>query len=316
MVEHLNAPGEKLGLVKVRLYRPFDAEALLAAIPASAKKGHRARPHQGAGLLGEPLYLDVCTAYLERGGAIPKLFAGRYGLGSKEFRPVHVQERLRQHERLPRQAPLHRRHRRRRHRHLAAGRRHLSTTPEGTIQCRFWGMGADGTVGANKAAIKIIGDNTDLYVQAYFSYDSKKSGGITVSHLRFGKSPIQSTYLVDAADFISCQQAPYVQVYDVLEGIKDGGIFLLNSPGTRVEELEANLPAAMRRTIAGEEDQVLQHRRHQHRHRGGAGRAHQHDHADRLLQALRRAPLRAGGGAPQGLDPQGVRQKGRQDRAR
>ncbi|UFS71167.1 pyruvate:ferredoxin (flavodoxin) oxidoreductase [Geomonas sp. RF6] len=242
--------GEKIGLVKVRLYRPFDAKALLAVIPASAKKVTVLDRTKEPGSLGEPLYVDVCTAYLERGGEIPELYAGRYGLGSKEFRPVHVKAVYDNMNGAP-------------------GRRHftvgieddvngislpvggtLSTTPEGTVQCRFWGMGADGTVGANKAAIKIIGDNTDLYVQAYFSYDSKKSGGITVSHLRFGKSPILSTYLVDSADFVSCSQAPYVDVYDVLEGIKDGGTFLLNSHWTSVEELEKHLPAGMRRTIA------------------------------------------------------------------
>jgi pyruvate-ferredoxin/flavodoxin oxidoreductase len=222
----------------------------LAAIPASASKVTVLDRTKEPGAPGEPLYLDVCTAYLERGGNIPRLFAGRYGLGSKEFRPIHVKgvfDNMKD----------------------ANGKRQftvgivddvsgsslpvsgvLSTTPEGTIQCRSWGMGADGTVGANKAAIKIIGDNTDLYVQAYFAYDSKKSGGITVSHLRFGKSPIQSTYLVDAADFISCQKAPYVQVYDVLEGIKEGGTFLLNSPWKTVKELEQHLPAAMRRAIA------------------------------------------------------------------
>jgi pyruvate-ferredoxin/flavodoxin oxidoreductase len=249
VVRHLNGAGEKVGLVKVRLYRPFDAHALLEAIPASAKEVTVLDRTKEPGALGEPLYLDVCTAYLERGGEIPKLYGGRYGLGSKEFRPVHVKSVFDNMN--------------------GSGKRHftvgitedvtntslavggpLSTTPEGTIQCRFWGMGADGTVGANKAAIKIIGDNTELYVQAYFAYDSKKSGGITVSHLRFGKSPIQSTYLVDAADFISCQKAPYVQVYDVLEGIKDGGTFLLNAPWQTVAELEENLPASMRRTLA------------------------------------------------------------------
>jgi pyruvate-ferredoxin/flavodoxin oxidoreductase len=250
VVRHLNASGEKLGLVKVRLYRPFDAAALLAAIPASAKKITVLDRTKEPGSLGEPLYLDVCTAFLERGGEMPELFGGRYGLGSKEFRPVHVKSVFDNMNAAPGK------------RHFTVGIEDdvsnsslpvtgsLSTTPEGTIQCRFWGMGADGTVGANKAAIKIIGDNTDLHVQAYFSYDSKKSGGITVSHLRFGKSPIQSTYLVDAADFISCQQAQYVQVYDVLEGIKEGGTFLLNSPWNSVQELEANLPAGMRRGIA------------------------------------------------------------------
>jgi pyruvate-ferredoxin/flavodoxin oxidoreductase len=250
VVRHLNKTGEKVGLVKVRLYRPFDAAALLAAIPASAKKVSVLDRTKEPGSLGEPLYLDVCTAYVERGGDIPELYAGRYGLGSKEFRPVHVKAIFDNMNGSPGK------------RHFTVGidddvtnlslpgTGTLSTTPEGTIQCRFWGMGADGTVGANKAAIKIIGDNTDLYVQAYFSYDSKKSGGITVSHLRFGKSPIQSTYLVDTADFVSCSKAPYVEVYDVLEGIKDGGTFLLNSPWRTVEDLENYLPAAMRRTLA------------------------------------------------------------------
>ena len=248
VVRHLNASGEKVGLVKVRLYRPFDAQALLAAIPSSAGKITVLDRTKEPGSLGEPLYTDVCAALVERGGTIPELFAGRYGLGSKEFRPVHVKavfDNMHGSKRkftvgidddvtglsLPVGGPL-------------------STTPEGTIQCKFWGMGADGTVGANKAAIKIIGDHTDLYAQAYFAYDSKKSGGITVSHLRFGKSPIQSTYLVDDADFIACHKAVYVQIYDVLEGIKEGGTFLLNSPWKSAEEMEANLPAALRRTIA------------------------------------------------------------------
>ena len=250
VVTHFNTSGERLGLVKVRLYRPFDAAALLAAIPESAVKVTVLDRTKEPGSLGEPLYTDVCAAYVERGGTIPELYAGRYGLGSKEFRPVHVRSIFDNMESSPGK------------RHFTVGITDdvsgtslpvsgtLSTTPEGTIQCRFWGMGADGTVGANKAAIKIIGDNTDMFVQAYFSYDSKKSGGITVSHLRFGKSPIKSTYLVDAADFIACHKSGYVQVYDVLEGIKDGGTFVLNSAWNNIEDLEANLPATMRRTIA------------------------------------------------------------------
>ncbi|WP_185243677.1 pyruvate:ferredoxin (flavodoxin) oxidoreductase [Citrifermentans bremense] len=250
VVRYLNGAGEKVGLVKVRLYRPFDAGALLSVIPASAGKITVLDRTKEPGSLGEPLYQDVCTAFMERGGAVPELYAGRYGLGSKEFRPVHVKSIFDNMNGSPGK------------RHFTVGitddvshsslpaQGTLATTPEGTIQCRFWGMGADGTVGANKAAIKIIGDNTDLYVQAYFSYDSKKSGGITVSHLRFGESPIQSTYLVDAADFISCQKAPYVQIYDLLEGIKEGGTFLLNSPWNTVEDMERHLPASMRRDIA------------------------------------------------------------------
>ncbi|MBT1073560.1 pyruvate:ferredoxin (flavodoxin) oxidoreductase [Pelotalea chapellei] len=251
VVSHAGTSGEKLGLVKVRLYRPFDAKALLAAIPASAKKITVLDRTKEPGALGEPLYSDVCSAFIERGGgAIPDLYAGRYGLGSKEFRPVHVKSIFDNMNGSPGK------------RHFTVGIEDdvtnlslpasgvLSTTAEGTIQCRFWGMGADGTVGANKAAIKIIGDNTDMYVQAYFAYDSKKSGGITVSHLRFGHNPIKSAYLVDAADYIACHKAPYVQVYDVLDGIRDGGIFVLNSPWNSVEEMEQNLPATMRRIIA------------------------------------------------------------------
>jgi pyruvate-ferredoxin/flavodoxin oxidoreductase len=250
VIKHLSANGEKVGLVKVRLFRPFDANAFLATLPASAKKLTVLDRTKEPGSLGEPLYQDICTALIERGGEVPELYAGRYGLGSKEFRPVHVKSVFDNMNGAPGK------------RHFTVGITDdvsdtslpatgtLLTTPEGTIQCRFWGMGADGTVGANKAAIKIIGDNTDLYVQAYFSYDSKKSGGITVSHLRFGQKPIQSTYLVDAADFISCQQSGYVTVYDVLEGIKDGGTFLLNSKWNSVEQLEEHLPATMRQAIA------------------------------------------------------------------
>jgi pyruvate-ferredoxin/flavodoxin oxidoreductase len=249
VIAHLNGLGEKLGLVKVRLYRPFDGAGLLCAIPPTARNVTVLDRTKEPGALGDPLYTDVCAAYVERGGTIPELYAGRYGLGSKEFRPVHVKAVFDNMN--------------------GSGKRHftvgidddvtgtslpiagpLSTTPEGTIQCRFWGMGADGTVGANKTAIKIIGDNTDMFVQAYFAYDSKKSGGITVSHLRFGKHPIRSTYLVDSADYIACHQTAYVQVYDVLEGIREGGIFVLNSPWGSLEDMERNLPAAMRRAIA------------------------------------------------------------------
>ncbi|WP_243373317.1 pyruvate:ferredoxin (flavodoxin) oxidoreductase [Geotalea sp. SG265] len=252
VVSHLQAKGERVGLVKVRLFRPLDARALVAAIPQSAARVTVLDRTKEPGALGEPLYGDVCAAFIEAGGRIPQLYAGRYGLGSKEFRPVHAKSVFDNMK-------------------GAAGKRHfttgieddvtnlslpvvgtLSTTSPGTIQCRFWGMGADGTVGANKTAIKIIGDNTDFYVQAYFAYDSKKSGGITVSHLRFGQRPIQSAYLVDTADYIACHKAPYVQIYDVLDGIREGGIFVLNSSWNSVGAMEENLPAAMRRTIAAQ----------------------------------------------------------------
>jgi pyruvate-ferredoxin/flavodoxin oxidoreductase len=168
---------------------------------------------------------------------MPKILGGRYGLGSKEFNPGMVKAVYRQHGRRHAQN------------HFTVGitddvthtslpvEAGFDVAPEGTVQCKFWGLGADGTVGANKSAIKIIGDNTDMYAQAYFAYDSKKSGGITISHLRFGKKPIQSTYLIDAADYIACHKSSYVHIYDVLEGIKDGGTFVLNSPG-RLEDME------------------------------------------------------------------------------
>jgi pyruvate-ferredoxin/flavodoxin oxidoreductase len=250
VVNYLNAKGEKVGLVKVRLYRPFAPDALLKAIPASAAVVTVLDRTKEPGSLGEPLYEDVCAAFVERGGSIPKLMSGRYGLGSKEFRPGMAKSI---YDNMAAAAPK---------RHFVVGivddvsgtslpmGGPLPTVPEGTVQCKFWGFGSDGTVGANKSAIKIIGDNTDLYAQGYFAYDSKKSGGITVSHLRFGKKPIQSTYLVDAADYIACHKPSYVHVYDILEGIKEGGTFVLNSPWNSPAELEANLPGHMLRTIA------------------------------------------------------------------
>ncbi|MGD9136973.1 MAG: pyruvate:ferredoxin (flavodoxin) oxidoreductase, partial [Desulfobacterales bacterium] len=248
VTNHLRGQGEKVGLVKVRLYRPFSTEHLFKAIPQSAKKLTILDRTKEPGALGEPLYLDVCTAYMEKSQA-PQLFNGRYGLGSKEFNPAMAMAVF---DNMKAATPKN---------HFTVGiiddvtqtslkvGQSLDVTPKGTVQCKFWGLGADGTVGANKSAIKIIGDNTDMYAQAYFSYDSKKSGGITISHLRFGHEPIQSTYLIDTADYIACHKDTYVDVYDLLEGIKDQGIFVLNSPWT-LEEMEEKLPAAMRRTIA------------------------------------------------------------------
>jgi pyruvate-ferredoxin/flavodoxin oxidoreductase len=248
MVNYLRSKGEKVGLVKVRLYRPFAADHLFAAIPESAKRITVLDRTKEPGALGDPLYMDVCTAYLEQ-HKTPIIVGGRYGLGSKEFNPAMVMavfenmksEKPRNHFTVGINDDLT-------HTSLAVGES-LDVTPAGTVQCKFWGIGADGTVGANKSAIKIIGDNTDMYAQAYFAYDSKKSGGVTISHLRFGKAPIQSTYLIDTADYIACHKDNYVDIYDVLEGIKAGGTFVLNSPWTR-EEMEEKLPAAMRRTIA------------------------------------------------------------------
>ncbi|MDB4442055.1 pyruvate:ferredoxin (flavodoxin) oxidoreductase [bacterium] len=248
IIDHRRSQGEKVGLVKVRLYRPFSAEHLFAAIPQTAKTITVLDRTKEPGAPGEPLYLDVCTAFMEKGQS-PQLLNGRYGLGSKEFNPAMAMAVF---DNMKAASPKN---------HYTVGivddvtntslevGDSIDVTPEGTVQCKFWGLGADGTVGANKSAIKIIGDNTDMYAQAYFSYDSKKSGGITISHLRFGNKPIQSTYLIDTADYVACHKDNYVEVYDLLEGIKDGGIFVLNSPWAQ-EEMDEKLPAAMRRTIA------------------------------------------------------------------
>ncbi|MDA8403399.1 MAG: pyruvate:ferredoxin (flavodoxin) oxidoreductase [Desulfobacteraceae bacterium] len=247
-INTLNGQGQKLGLVKVRLYRPFSVEHFLSVIPTSAEHITVLDRTKEPGAIGDPLYLDVVAAFKEYGD-MPQISAGRYGLGSKEFTPAMVKavfDNMRkvgskQHFTVGISDDVT-------YQSLAVDEK-FDTTPAGTVQCKFWGLGSDGTVGANKSAIKIIGDNTDMYAQGYFAYDSKKSGGITVSHLRFGKQPIQSPYLVNAADFIACHKANYVEIYDVLEGIKEGGTFLLNSPWTEAD-MEANLPAAMRRTIA------------------------------------------------------------------
>ncbi|MBI5062123.1 MAG: pyruvate:ferredoxin (flavodoxin) oxidoreductase, partial [Desulfatitalea sp.] len=248
VVNHLNAQGQKLGLIKVRLFRPFSADHLLAAIPENARTITVLDRTKEPGALGDPLYQDVCTSLLEHGRRL-QVLNGRYGLGSKEFTPSMVKA---VYDNMAAAKPKN---------HFTVGivddvthtslevKEGFDVSLKGTVQCKFWGLGADGTVGANKSAIKIIGDNTDMFAQAYFAYDSKKSGGVTISHLRFGKSPIQSTYLIDAADYIACHNPAYVHVYDVLEGLKPGGTFMLNSPWS-MEEMEAKLPAAMRRTIA------------------------------------------------------------------
>lgn len=248
VVNYLAGKGEDVGLVKVRLYRPFSTEAFFSAMPKTVERITVLDRTKEPGAIGDPLYLDVCTAYLER-KENPFIIGGRYGLGSKEFTPAMVKAVF---DNMQADSPKN---------HFTVGitddvtRTSLDVepgfdvAPEGTVQCKFWGLGADGTVGANKSAIKIIGDNTDMYAQAYFAYDSKKSGGVTMSHLRFGKTPIQSTYQIDAADYIACHNPSYVNVYDVLEGIKEGGTFVLNSPWTEAE-METKLPAPMRRTIA------------------------------------------------------------------
>jgi pyruvate-ferredoxin/flavodoxin oxidoreductase len=248
VVNYLVDKGESVGLVKVRLYRPFSSEYLFAAIPVSVDRIAVLDRTKERGAIGDPLYVDVCTAYMER-GEIPVIINGRYGLGSKEFTPGMVKAVF---DNLKSAGPKN---------HFTVGiiddvtdssldfEAGFDVAPPGTVQCKFWGLGADGTVGANKSAIKIIGDNTDMYAQAYFAYDSKKSGGLTISHLRFGQTPIQSTYSIDSADYIACHKSSYVDIYEILEGIKEGGTFVLNSNWT-VEDMQAKLPAHMRRTIA------------------------------------------------------------------
>jgi len=250
VIDHLAAQGEKVGLVKVRLYRPFVREAFFEVLPASAKVVTVLDRTKEPGAPGDPLYLDVCSAFVERGEAMPKILAGRYGLGSKEFSPAmakavydNMADTRKNHFTVGIDDDVT-------GTSLPVDHAFPDTTPKGTIQCKFWGLGSDGTVGANKQAITIIGDNTDMFAQGYFSYDSKKSGGITISHLRFGEKPIKSTYLVNQADYVACHNPAYVGIYDILEGIKDGGIFVLNSPWTGLEEMEAGLPAGIKRTIA------------------------------------------------------------------
>ncbi len=248
-VEYLNKKGAKLGVLKVRLYRPFAAEKFVEALPKTVKRLAVLDRTKEAGSLGEPLYQDVLSALIETGHKDIEVFGGRYGLGSKEFTPSMVDA---VYANLEEKQPKN---------HFTVGiiddvtntslaiRRQVNAAPEGTIACKFYGLGSDGTVGANKNSIKIIGDHTAMYAQGYFAYDSKKSGGLTVSHLRFGKKPIQSPYLIDYADFVACHNPSYVTHYAMAEGIREGGVFLLNSPWT-LAEMETELPASMKRAIA------------------------------------------------------------------
>jgi len=247
-VEYLNKNGEKVGLVKVRLYRPFSAEHFLKAIPNTVKRIAILDRTKENGAYGEPLYLDICSVYQN----IHKemiIVGGRYGLGSKDFTPTMAKS---VYDNLKMNEPKN---------NFTIGIEDditltslpmddfIDPSPESLVQCKFWGLGGDGTVGANKDAIKIIGDNTDKYVQGYFAYDSKKSGGVTISHLRFGNTPIKSTYLITRADYIACHNPSYVNKYDPLEGIKENGIFVLNS-SWNLEEMEKNLPNSLKKTIA------------------------------------------------------------------
>ena len=247
VVDYLTAKGEKVGLVKVRLYRPFVAEKLAEAIPASAKVISVLDRTKEPGSLGEPLYLDVVAGLNECGRSV-KVLGGRYGLGSKDTTPasifavfanmageqknhftIGIVDDLTGHSLTEVAAP--------------------NTAPVDMIQCKFWGLGGDGTVGANKNSIKIIGDHTDKYIQAYFQYDSKKTSGITISHLRFGDSPIKSSYYINKADFVACHNNAYLKKYDMISDVKPGGRFLLDCPWN-AEELDANLPASVKTYIA------------------------------------------------------------------
>ncbi len=247
-VNYLNGLGERVGLIKVRLYLPFSREHFLRALPATGKKIAVLDRTKAPGAVGEPLYQDVCTVFQEK-AEIPVIVGGRYGLGSKDFTPTMVKAVF---DNLRASTPKN---------HFTVGIvddvSHTSLEPgdeihptaEGTVRCKFWGLGADGTVGANKNAIKIIGENTDMYAQAYFSYDAKKSGGITISHLRFSPQRIQSPYLLTQSDFIACHNPAFLTQYDILEGIREGGSFLLNSPWS-VKEMGTKIPDHMKRTVA------------------------------------------------------------------
>ncbi len=244
-IDYLMAAGEKVGVVKVRLYRPFSASALIDAIPDTVKTISVLDRTKEPGALGEPLYLDVVAALKgSKFDAVP-ILSGRYGLGSKDTTPAEIVAVFKNTEKkiftigiVDDVTKLS----------LDSGTP-LVTTPEGTINCKFWGLGADGTVGANKNSIKIIGDNTDMYAQAYFDYDSKKSGGVTMSHLRFGKSPIKSTYLIHKANFVACHNPSYVNKYNMVQELVDGGTFLLNCPWD-MEGLEKHLPGQVKAFIA------------------------------------------------------------------
>ena len=247
-VDYLNAAGSKVGVVKVHLYRPFSAKYFFDVLPETVEKIAVLDRTKEPGSLGEPLYLDVCNLFYGKAKA-PVIVGGRYGLGSKDTTPTQI---VAVYNNLDSANPKN---------GFTIGivddvtnlslelPAKVNAAPEGTTRCKFWGFGSDGTVGANKDAIKIIGDNTDLYAQAYFDYDSKKSGGVTMSHLRFGKKPIKSTYLLDEADYIACHKPAYLHQYDVLEGLRKGGTFLLNCVWTP-DELEEKLPAHVKKYLA------------------------------------------------------------------
>lgn len=247
VVDHLTAQGEKVGLLTVHLYRPFSIKHFFKYIPKTVKRIAVLDRTKEMGSLAEPLYLDVKTAFYNSDWH-PVVVGGRCGVGGKDVVPRHIEA---VYENLKQEEPKD---------NFTVGiiddvtntslpfGKDIDTTPAGTKACKFWGLGSDGTVGANKSAIKIIGDHTDMYAQAYFAYDSKKSGGVTISHLRFGKQPIKAPYLINKADFIACHNQSYVEKYDVLDGLRKGGSFLLNCTWNE-QELEENLPVALKQYI-------------------------------------------------------------------
>ncbi|MDR2753339.1 MAG: pyruvate:ferredoxin (flavodoxin) oxidoreductase, partial [Oscillospiraceae bacterium] len=254
-IDYLNARGEKVGLVKVRLYRPFSQKHLLDAIPATVKSISVLDRTKEPGAFGEPLFLDVVAALRGTQFKDVPVLGGRYGLGSKDTNPACI---LSVYKNAAAAQPKER---------FTVGidddvtflslpvDENPDTSPTGTFSCKFWGLGGDGTVGANQDAIKIIGDNTDMFAQGYFAYDSKKTGGITISHLRFGKTPIKSTYYINKADFVACHNPSYIDKYDMLKDLKPGGTFLLNC-GWSLEELSELLPGGVKKTLAANNIQL------------------------------------------------------------
>ena len=244
-VDYMLEKGRKVGVVKVRLYRPFSAKHLIDALPDTVERISVLDRTKEPGAQGEPLFLDVVAALRDSKFKDVAIFSGRYGLGSKDTTPAQIIAVYKNHEK--KQFTIG----------IEDDVTHLSleigenpnTTPESTISCKFWGLGADGTVGANKNSIKIIGDHTDMYAQAYFDYDSKKSGGVTISHLRFGKNPIKSTYLINKANFVACHNPSYIKKYNMVQDLKDGGTFLLNCSWDE-EQIEQNLPGQVKKYMA------------------------------------------------------------------
>ena len=249
VVNYLVSKGEKVGLIKVHLYRPFSSKYFFDVLPETVKKIAVLDRTKEAGSLGEPLYLDIMSLFYDRAEK-PLIVGGRYGLGSKDTTPGQIKA---VYDNLDSENPKNR---------FTVGivddlcgtslevKEEIKTEPAGIIRCKFWGFGSDGTVGANKQAIKIIGNNTDKYAQGYFSYDSKKSGGVTVSNLRFGDVPIKSTYLIQESDYVACHKKPYVHQFDLTKGLKKGGTFVLNCDWSTEEELNENLPASLKKYLA------------------------------------------------------------------